>query len=170
MFLDYGARSSDQFLLHYGFLPFPNPAEALFLSPPDGPRSVSVSDSSPGPRSTLLCTLHAPRPDAARRPISRHEITWTQLRAPLQEDIRLACAQTLAALPTSLEEDEEALAEAEAKTTCVGENGMSGDLLLALQYRVSKKRLLASAAASPTNGTEPPHSCGQTQQGCSRLG
>ena len=41
VFLDYGARSSDQFLLHYGFLPFPNPAEALFLSLPDGPRSVS---------------------------------------------------------------------------------------------------------------------------------
>ena len=46
----------------------------------------------------------------------------------------------------------------EAKTTCGGENDMSGDLLLALQYRVSKKRLLASAAASPTDGTEPPDS------------
>lgn len=29
VFLDYGARTSDQFLLHYGFIPYPNPADAV---------------------------------------------------------------------------------------------------------------------------------------------
>ena len=138
--------------------PLPQPRRSTLPLAARRPTVCLISNFSPSPRSTLLCALHAPRPDAARRQTSRHEITWTQLRAPLQQDIRLACAQTLAALPTSLEEDEEALAEAEAKTTCGGENDMSGDLLLALQYRVSKKRLLASAAASPTDGTEPPDS------------
>ena len=36
VFLDYGARSNDQFLLHYGFLPHPNPADAVTVPLSDG--------------------------------------------------------------------------------------------------------------------------------------
>ena len=114
--LDYGGRTNDQFLLHYGFVPHRNPSDR-------------VKVLLPGHLSPVCLCTNATRADG-----SQHHISWLDLGEPLHKNVREAGDALLQSMPTSVEEDLNLLEE------------KAGEQALALQYRIGKKQLLRAIA------------------------